>query len=782
MRWALPAAILGGFGAVAAEVVFFRRLALVFGVTATAAAVTAAVYLAGMAVGAALGGRLADRAGPRARWLYAGAEAFGAAWVLATPALFAAADPVVTALGADATLPGALLATTLLVGPAAVASGATFPALVRAVGDPAGIGRLYGVNALGAAAGALAAGLWLTGHLGVTATGAVAAAASLGAGLCAVGLPRAAAAPPEPTVDLPPGRAIAALATLGAMAMAGELGWARLLEQTGPNAHALAFPLVLSAWLAGLALGSVRAVGAHPEAALARALAVGGGATALGLYALLALPPEPLFGHHVGAAPGNGAVWALTGIYVSADRLAVYLLAAAGAGFASGSGFPIAAAALARARHALGGGVGLAGATGIAAGAMASMWLGLLPVPALGVVDTLAIAAVAALGLAAVVARSVAYAAAAALAVPALLLPPWAGLQIPAGEAVEAFVESPSGPSAITDGPEGRFVYTHGERVSGLQLALTVPLALHPAPARVLLVAFGTGVNIPTFLRDPAVKELTVVDIDPALPRLAEHHPLVGPGLFDGARSRYVVADARHHLRRERGDYDVIYSDVATYAQYADLGTVEFFARVRERLAPGGVFVVKLHLDTLTPAGVRRFVDTVVEVFPDAWVLEEHGPVVALVAFADREGPLALDARWREAAAVYGPRLAESLARRVRLAPAEVAALAEGPPQTDDLRMPWPQMLVPPLRARGPQPPTAVSVFRDAFARARPDAAALLGVPGPATLPRFGHAERTPVAARLGYVQWWKLQLGLAEPEVPARPQRGAGPDAAPRR
>ena len=48
-----------------------------------------------------------------------------------------------------------------------------------------------------------------------------------------------------------------------------------------------------------------------------------------------------------------------------------------------------------------------------------------------------------------------------------------------------------------------------------------------------------------------------------------------------------VVADGRHLLRSGADTYDIIYSDVATYAQYVSLGTVEFFALTRERLAPG---------------------------------------------------------------------------------------------------------------------------------------------------------------------------------------------------
>ncbi|MEL6348258.1 MAG: hypothetical protein AAFV53_34430, partial [Myxococcota bacterium] len=260
---AVVAALLGGAGAVGAEVVFTRKLALLFGVTAPAAATVVAVYMAGMALGSAWGGRLADRLGAKVVTLYVGAELFGAAWAASFPWLFDLADAATLAVPLEQTLLFCGMATGLLVGPAAIASGATFPALTRLAGQERWIRLLYAANAGGAALGGLVAGIWLPGALGLTGTLWLAAALMLSAGgIVAIisriqdrAAPDAPAVRPAPTDPVGVGWALAAYAAIGGLGMGAEIGWTRLMEQTGPNPGALCFPVVLSAYLVGLAIG-----------------------------------------------------------------------------------------------------------------------------------------------------------------------------------------------------------------------------------------------------------------------------------------------------------------------------------------------------------------------------------------------------------------------------------------------------------------------------------------------------------------------------------------------
>lgn len=708
-RWLWVAAVgaaLGGAGAVGAEVVFTRRLALLFGVTAPAAATVVAVYMGGMALGAGLGGRLADRAGRHALRLYALAELVAAGWALLFPLLFAPARSATAAVSSDWTLLVCGLATILLVGPAAVASGATFPALARVVGDDRQIRLLYAINAAGAAAGGLVAGLWLPSSIGLQATLWLAAGLSALAGALVWGLGQGRAPVDEPLIAPAPddpasGRsALLAYAVIGGLGMGSEIGWTRLLEQTGPNPGSLCFPVVLSVYLSGLLVGGLLSGRARRERrTLGRCAVFAGAVTVAVMAALPLIPEERLLGHLVGEGPGNVAFFKLTGLQVSLDRLLLYLSAVFGPGVASGIAFPIAASAMARAEKGLGRGVGLTSAVGISAAVGVSLWMGFLPSFGPGSVHLTVLLGVVAMAAGAFILRSPLATGLAVVGCGAFLLPPWAGLQIPPGETVLAFVETAAGPSAVTEGAEMPHVYTHGERVGGLHLDLEFPMALHPEPEDVLVIAFGTGINIRGFSRDPAISELVCVDIDPALPELGAYVPQTGADLFDGERVRFVNADGRHLLQQsDEARWDIIYSDVATYAQYIELGTVEFFTLARSRLAPGGIFTLKLHPDTLTAEGLSRFLETFLAVFPDAAMFAKMNPVPVLVGFTDGAPPLSvLQARGVASEGLYGPAPAETIPRNLQLGPAALSRLASGPVATDDRPLALREVLVGPI-------------------------------------------------------------------------------------
>ena len=726
---AVVAALLGGAGAVGAEVVFTRRLALLFGVTAPAAATVVAVYMGGMAVGATVGGRLADRFAARAGWLYAGTEALGAVLAIAFLGLMGLVEGALDTLPTGLSLLGCALGTAVLVGPAAVASGATFPALARQVGEAQLVRVLYAANAAGAAVGALLAGLYgaeTLGHRGtlLVAAGFMVLAGLLGLWMARGGAPAEADVPESASGRVSLREATLAYAVVGGTGMGAEIGWTRLLEQAGPNPGALCFPIVLAGFLLGIGLGGavleprLRRLGERTALAIAAALT--GVAVCLAVGLLPLIPEERLIGHLVGPGPGNAAIFDVTGVQVSIDRLALVLGGVAIPGLASGVAFPIATGAIARERGGarLGSGAGRAAAAGILSAMGVSLWMGFLPSPGPGTIRLLVLLGVTSLVGVVALLRRPAFAILPALGALAFLVPPWAGLQIPPDETVDAFVETAAGPSAAATGPEGSSVYTHGERVGGLQLDLELPLILHPSPRDTLVIAFGTGINIRGFAADEGIERLTCVDIDPALPGLARNLPWGETPFFDGERSRYVVADGRHLLRSGADTYDIIYSDVATYAQYVSLGTVEFFALTRERLAPGGMFALKLHPDTLTEEGLRRFLAGFMEVYPDSALFAPRSHLPVLVGFTgELPSRDVLEARKAAVPELFAASRPASLPSRVMLGPAALRAAASGvDPATDDRPLSLRRALVGPMapsRLHGAAAHTLARMIRD---------------------------------------------------------------------
>ena len=201
---------LSGAAALAAEVVWTRHLALIFGPTVYALALILAIFLLGLGAGSAAGASLARRVSPAAalaacQWLL-GAGIAWAALVIARSLPYWPLD-VTLPSGALIQLHVDLLRAASAVLPAALLWGASFPlalaaAATRSRAEPGAlVGGLYAANTLGAIVGALVTSLVLVVAIGGRATQQAMIVVSACAGLVAlVPLARRASAVRAPAV------------------------------------------------------------------------------------------------------------------------------------------------------------------------------------------------------------------------------------------------------------------------------------------------------------------------------------------------------------------------------------------------------------------------------------------------------------------------------------------------------------------------------------------------------------------------------------------------------
>ncbi|MCG7523761.1 polyamine aminopropyltransferase [Streptomyces sp. OfavH-34-F] len=121
--------------------------------------------------------------------------------------------------------------------------------------------------------------------------------------------------------------------------------------------------------------------------------------------------------------------------------------------------------------------------------------------------------------------------------------------------------------------------------------------AMNGAHARVLILGGGDGLAAREVLRYPDVRSVTLVELDPAVTRLARtDHALsaLNDHALDDPRVTTVTADAFNWLRAARGRYDVVVSDLPDPGISAGtkLYSAEFYGLVAEALAPDGRLVV----------------------------------------------------------------------------------------------------------------------------------------------------------------------------------------------
>lgn len=127
--------------------------------------------------------------------------------------------------------------------------------------------------------------------------------------------------------------------------------------------------------------------------------------------------------------------------------------------------------------------------------------------------------------------------------------------------------------------------------------ALVAPVMNGPR-GRVLILGGGDGLAAARVLKYPGVQQVTLVDLDPAVVRLARTRPeflAANHDSMNDPRMHYIAGDAFNWLRDARGRYDVVIVD---FPDPDDLGTAKLYSKeiyglMTRVLAPDGRIVVQ---------------------------------------------------------------------------------------------------------------------------------------------------------------------------------------------
>jgi spermidine synthase len=633
----------------AAQVIWVRKINVLFGATAGVFASVLAVVLAGLACGAAWGGRRAasDAREARPERLLAILLVVLGALCAASLPLLDAARSLFLALAPEGLAPAARAAVripvvALVLLPPTFAIGAILPLATQLYSraSAGAVAALYAADTLGAASGALIGGFLLVPRLGLSVStwllgaGAVALAAFLArSGPPAATRPRKearerekAAAVALPAKELGAGARRAVLASFfltGGAALLLETGWNRFFYLlNGTSIFSLS--TVLAGFLTGIGLGS---------ALVRKRLERGGDVPILvaflqatvALGGILVFRARELFERTYLAlyeASTSHAAFQLK-IYV-----AVFALVAL-ATLAMGANFPAVVRLLAPRRDEEArtlGRVYFINTTGAVAGALAGEFLIL---PRLGFDGLLATVTLIYLGSAALffslaspAARRYATLPIGAVALAALLLtpplrayePPWnavyySGVRqgtfskyqiLNAAHTVVFRRQGFYGQVTVSQTPTELYLKHNGKTDASTNVADSfaqyllghVPLLLHPKPERVVNIGLGGGITLGAITAHPEPKEIVQVELDPLVVEAtrtwfgdANHHAL------DDPRVHLVVDDGRSFIERGTDKFDVIISEPPNIwvSGVSGLFTTEFYRAARARLNPGGL-------------------------------------------------------------------------------------------------------------------------------------------------------------------------------------------------
>ncbi len=669
-----------GVAGLSYELLWVRYLTHVFGATTPAVAATVAMFFAGTALGSALGARIFDRTARPVR-AYAMLEATIGLVALVQPLAFGLLEDVLSSRGGAQSTLELLMASSLVLVPAAALLGATFPAMaaaVRGLANPTrATGLLYGLNTLGAVVGCVLVSFWWIPAWGLPATSRTLALCNLAiAAVVWLGVRASAAddrvvaadvvlAPPAPEADeLLPWRRAAWLAAIGGfVSIAIEVQWVRALALSFPGT-VYEFALVLAAYLVGIGLGGLWTGRRYRRVAPRRidllvAYAVAGGGAWVALNLLPHVAPWTL----ERLANDGLRSWGAYMAWVGGASVLVMLPAT----LAMGATLPILiglatsrAEEVARTAGRLYGVNTLGGVVGSLAGTFVLM-------PSLGLSRSLAVLALgyltlslavgdrrlpsrARLGLGAAVALG-------GVVVAVDLQPELNPFKERPGSTILFYEDAASATVAVYDDDSSRVrtltvnnQYTLSETSAptvALQYRLGVTaLALHPQPKSALLIGFATGTTLAAMAEHPTLQQLRCVEIHDLVFELAPLFAGVNRNVADNPKVDLVRGDGRRYLARAGESYDVIVADlfVPRNPGVGALYSREHFEAVSRHLAPGGVFVTWLPLWQLGAPELASVARTFTDVFGDAQAFAGNAttgsPVLGLVTGVpvDRDG------------------------------------------------------------------------------------------------------------------------------------------------
>jgi spermidine synthase len=647
------------------EVVWARMMTHVFGSTALAVGTVLAAFMCGLAVGSWRLGRLADGDRSPLR-VYAYLECGVAVTALAAHLLLDRIAPAYLALyetfgrsAAVLAIARFVLAFVLVMAPT-VLMGATLPVLARFVvrrlsGLGPGLSALYAINTAGAVAGALAAGFYLIGKLGIHATVYVAVLGNAAIGALAwlaSQLPDTRPAESAPRAGARPSRrqkvdgrtyriVLLGLGISGLASFAYEIYWTRsLVFLLGNSTYAVTSMLV--AFLIGIALGGylIRFLvdRAGDRVTLFGSLQILTGVTAAAALPVLFSLVEP---HAIRAQLWEATLGARA---LTPLRFAIALPLMLVPAMLIGATFPLVGRIGVATLERTGTDVGRIYAVNTLGNVAGALLPGLALLHWLGIQR--GIVAMAALNVAVGVTVLVlrlrhvpslrwvlpAVVVAAALVLARLPL----DLQFPSEEQgawhrVLYYRDGPSATTAVLLDPDTgeKTMSVDGVDIGGSgatdykqQILAHLPKLLLDDVSGELSVGFGSGILAGESARHERVRTIDCVEIEPTVVEGARQFAAENHGVADDARVRIIVDDVTNHLRTTRERYRVVSADEKTAQEYASNGfsySREYYEMIRSRLASGGLMIQWVPT-SLPPRLYRMVLKTFGEAFPHVLV------------------------------------------------------------------------------------------------------------------------------------------------------------------
>lgn len=660
-----------GFSALVYEIIWARKLSLVFGLDSYAISTIIAVYFTGLALGSFIFGKLVDRTKKSPLYIYGLLEVGVGAYAALTPWLFKAIQAIQASLWlqfepsfGQFSMISLVLSVLVLIIPTTLMGG-TLPVISKffaykeeEVGKA--IGGLYSVNTLGAVIGVFASGFLLISYFGVNQSIWIASFISVLVGIVAFRLSKETqkeVVKEKPLFQGKPNTLKILLLVIGLSGFAAisvEVLLARIMV-TVVGGSTYAFSLVLISFLLGISLGSAL-ISRIIDRLRSHMIWIAILELLLGISVFLLIP-----------IIGNLPFWFLSfyqsfGSSFSNLQMGIFLMMTVVfiiPTFLMGAVFPIAIKAYKS--KGLGDRVGKLYAVNTFGGVLGSLATGFLLISLVGVEKSIVIAAsiylmgailIITVSKTKLVSKVIVIVVSIAIVFLGNRNISWDKYVMTSGfytnpesllgiekeellrrlrsenllyeadgvSAHVAVVEDKSG--NITLKINGKTDASTSSDMENQLLLGHLPMLLHKDPKDVLVVGMGSGITLGSVLSHHTVETVDAIEIEPSVIEAAEYFNQYSNNAIKDPRVNIITADGRNFLSATENKYDVITSEPSNpwLSGSSKLFTKEYFELLESGVNEEGIVLQWINLYALDVNGLKSVMAAFDEVFPEVIV------------------------------------------------------------------------------------------------------------------------------------------------------------------
>lgn len=164
---------------------------------------------------------------------------------------------------------------------------------------------------------------------------------------------------------------------------------------------------------------------------------------------------------------------------------------------------------------------------------------------------------------------------------------------------------------------DGMVMTTEKDEFIYHEMITHVALNTHPNPKRVLVVGGGDGGAIREILKHPSVETAVLAEIDARVVEVCQEYLPGIAGALTDPRVTLAIGDGVEHVRKNKGQYDVILIDsTEPVGPAVGLFSREFYQDVYAALTPEGIMVAQSESPFVNQDVIRMIHHNLKGVFP----------------------------------------------------------------------------------------------------------------------------------------------------------------------